>query len=51
MFVGSGWVSPSEFWGMTPKELWWLYEMKVPPEQRINAVDDFDAAYERLMNG
>jgi len=28
--VGGGWVSRSEFWAMSPKELWWLLEAKKP---------------------
>lgn len=27
-FIRAGWVSPSEFWRMTPDEIWWLYEAK-----------------------
>lgn len=27
-FIRAGWVSPSEFWKMTPDEIWWLYEAK-----------------------
>ncbi|MGI9159856.1 MAG: phage tail assembly chaperone [Saprospiraceae bacterium] len=26
MAVGQKWVSPSEFWALTPTELWWLVE-------------------------
>lgn len=28
--VGAGWLSPSEFWDMHPKEFWWLVEAKNP---------------------
>lgn len=28
--VGSGWVTPSEFWRMHPTEIWWLVDAKRP---------------------
>jgi len=49
--VGAGWVTSSDFWGMTPTELWWLYESKAPKDKNNPAGADWDAAYEALMNG
>jgi hypothetical protein len=45
-------VSPSEFWGMTTTELWWLYETKVPQEQRDKASGEYwQEMYEVLKSG
>jgi len=33
--VGAWQVSPSAFWDMTPREFWWIYDVRRPPPQRI----------------
>jgi len=34
MAVGNGWVTPSEFWQLSPGEFWWLYRAKVPDAEK-----------------
>lgn len=30
MVVGAGWVSPLDFWRMSPGEVWWLVRARMP---------------------
>jgi len=46
--VGVWGLPPSEFWRMHPQEFWWLYEAKVPPEQRLTKADKWQELYDLL---
>jgi hypothetical protein len=32
VLVGAGWVSPSEFWRLSPGEVWWIIDARTPRE-------------------
>lgn len=36
---------------MTPTELWWLYDVKVPKSASADSGPTFDLAYEAIING
>lgn len=44
--VGADWVTPSEFYRLRPRDVWWLIEAKIPPEKR--KPDDNARLYEVL---
>lgn len=47
MLVGQDWVSPTEFWKLSPGQVWWIIEAKTPPEKQQRA-DGLDHAYRML---
>lgn len=38
--MGLGWLKPSEFWSLSPLELWWLLEAKQPPKMYGSMTED-----------
>ena len=50
--VGLWEIAPSEFWRMTMREYWWLYDMRKPPEPKVGrssfTVSEVEAIAERL---
>lgn len=42
--MGQGWVSPSEFWALSPGEFWWLVDAHKP----VVVVDDKEELLEML---
>lgn len=33
--VGAWQIQPSEFWGMTLQEFWWVYDARKPPPPKV----------------
>tara|TARA_R110002020_G_scaffold475207_1_gene709087 strand:+ start:8049 stop:8192 length:144 start_codon:yes stop_codon:yes gene_type:complete len=46
--VGNLGIQPSEFWTITPTELWWIYEAKIPEDQRLTPDEKWGSLYEML---
>jgi hypothetical protein len=40
--VGAWQIPPDAFWSMTPREFWWVYDVRRPPPQRIGKTAQSD---------
>lgn len=38
--MGREWVKPGEFWALTPGEVWWLIDARMPKPKAGEDVDD-----------
>jgi len=48
IFVGVWGYQPKDFWKLTPAELWWLVEIKMPEQAPQLSESDWDELYELL---
>lgn len=48
IFVGVWGYAPSEFWRLSPGELWWILEMKLPEKPQELSESDWDELYNLL---
>ncbi len=39
MLVGNDWVTPLEFWKLTPGQVWWIIEAKMPKSVKTRGED------------
>jgi len=39
LLVGQGWVTPLDFWKLTPGQVWWIIEAKTPETVKTRGDD------------
>jgi len=47
--VGFGWVSPADFWRLSPGEIWWLIDAKTAA-QSAPSHDEYEELYQLLRD-
>jgi len=46
--VGIWQVAPSEFWGMTLREYWWMFDARRPPPAKVGSSPFTKAEVDRI---
>lgn len=46
--VGAWGIPPSDYWCMTPREFWWMFDVRKPPPKKVGSSSFTEAEVKKL---